>query len=103
MKRVKFFTNLEHEFIQNFKYAQIAFTKLQVEKVKTRREMNKNIAKLSPNSSYSWAELALFSLDPDKPRKPKDKPRKLPDKPRKPPDKPRKLTDKLWKPRKSLF
>ena len=33
MKRVKFFTNLEHEFIQNFKYAQIAFTKLQVEKV----------------------------------------------------------------------
>ena len=33
MKRVKFFTNLEHEFIQNYKYAQIAFTKLGVEKV----------------------------------------------------------------------
>ena len=33
MKRVKFLTNLEHEFIQNYKYAQIAFTKLQVEKV----------------------------------------------------------------------
>ena len=33
MKKVKFFTNLEHEFIQNFKYAQVAFTKLKVEKV----------------------------------------------------------------------
>jgi len=33
MKRVKFLTNLEHEFIQNYKYAQIAFTKLQVEKI----------------------------------------------------------------------
>ena len=35
MKRVKFFTNLEHEFIQNYKYAQIAFTKLRVEKVES--------------------------------------------------------------------
>jgi hypothetical protein len=61
-------------------------------------------AKLSPNSSYSWTELALFSLEPDKsrtpldkPRKLPDKPRKIPDKPRKPPDKPRKLPDKPWK------
>ena len=61
------------------------------------------IAKLSPNPSCSWAELALFSLDPDKPRKPTDKPRKPPDKPRKPPDKPRKLPDKPRKPRESLF
>ena len=52
MKRVKFFTNLEHEFIQNFKYAQIAFTKLQVEKVKTRREMEKNINYYLLDDSY---------------------------------------------------
>ena len=41
-------------------------------------------AKLSPNSSYSWAELALFSIDPDKSRKPPDKPRKFSDKPSEP-------------------
>ena len=61
------------------------------------------IAKLSPNSSYSWAELALFSLNPDKTRKPPEKPGKPPDKLRKPPDKPRKLPDKPRKPCVSLF
>ena len=41
MKRVRFVTNLEHEFIQNFKYAQVAFTKLKVEKV--RKFCNENL------------------------------------------------------------
>jgi hypothetical protein len=65
---------------------------------------NLNITKLSPISSYSWAELALFSFDPDKPRKPPGKPRETPDKPRMLLDKPRKLPEKprmlLDKPRK---
>jgi hypothetical protein len=56
-----------------------------------------------PNSSYSWAELALFSLVPDKTMKPPDKPRKHQDKPRNPPDKPRKLPDKPRKLQESLF
>ena len=50
MKRVKFFTNLEHEFIQNFKYAQIAFTKLQVEKVKSWQERENIFTYLLDNS-----------------------------------------------------
>lgn len=34
MKRVKFRTNLEHEYIQNFKMLQAAFKKMSVDKVK---------------------------------------------------------------------
>ena len=63
----------------------------------------RHIAKLSPNSSYNWAQLALFSLDPNKPRKPRDTPLKPPDKPRKPSDMPRKLPEKPRKPSESLF
>ena len=59
---------VEKNTFEKLRYAEHAFT----------------IAKLSPNSSYSWAELALFSIDPDKPRKPPDKPRKFPDKPSEP-------------------
>ena len=33
LKRVKFATNLEHEYIQNFKLLQAAFKKLGVDKV----------------------------------------------------------------------
>lgn len=33
MKRVKFRTNLEHEYIQNFKILQGAFKKMEVDKV----------------------------------------------------------------------
>merc|ERR1719342_185377 len=33
LKRVKFGTNLEHEYIQNFKLLQEAFKKLNVDKV----------------------------------------------------------------------
>ena len=33
LKRVKFSTNLEHEFIANFKLVQAAFKELNVEKV----------------------------------------------------------------------
>jgi Calponin homology (CH) domain len=33
MKRVKFRTNLEHEYIQNFKILQAAFKKMNVDKV----------------------------------------------------------------------
>lgn len=33
MKRVKFRTNLEHEYIQNFKILQGAFKKMSVDKV----------------------------------------------------------------------
>lgn len=33
MKRVKFRTNLEHEYIQNFKILQAAFKKMSVDKV----------------------------------------------------------------------
>ena len=33
LKRVKFSTNLEHEYIQNFKLLQAAFKKLGVDKV----------------------------------------------------------------------
>ena len=36
MKRVKFATNLEHEYIQNFKLLQGAFKKLAVDKVRTK-------------------------------------------------------------------
>lgn len=36
MKRVKFRTNLEHEYIQNFKMLQAAFKKMSVDKVKER-------------------------------------------------------------------
>lgn len=36
MKRVKFRTNLEHEYIQNFKMLQAAFKKMSVDKVKKR-------------------------------------------------------------------
>lgn len=34
MKRVKFRTNLEHEYIQNFKILQGAFKKMNVDKVR---------------------------------------------------------------------
>lgn len=34
MKRVKFRTNLEHEYIQNFKILQASFKKMSVDKVK---------------------------------------------------------------------
>ena len=34
LKRVKFSTNLEHEYIQNFKLLQAAFKKLGVDKVR---------------------------------------------------------------------
>lgn len=37
LKRVKFKTNLEHEYIQNFKVLQAGFKKMGVEKVKTTR------------------------------------------------------------------
>ena len=33
MKRVKFRTNLEHEYIQNFKILQASFKKMSVDKV----------------------------------------------------------------------
>ena len=33
LKKVKFSTNLEHEYIQNFKILQAAFNKLNVDKV----------------------------------------------------------------------
>lgn len=33
MKRIKFRTNLEHEYIQNFKILQAAFKKMSVDKV----------------------------------------------------------------------
>jgi hypothetical protein len=33
MKRIKFKTNLEHEYIQNFKILQAAFKKMSVDKV----------------------------------------------------------------------
>ena len=33
MKRIKFKTNLEHEYIQNFKILQAAFKKMGVDKV----------------------------------------------------------------------
>ena len=33
LKKVKFQTQLEHEFIQNFKLLQVAFKKLNVDKV----------------------------------------------------------------------
>lgn len=33
MKRIKFKTNLEHEYIQNFKILQASFKKMEVEKV----------------------------------------------------------------------
>lgn len=36
MKRVKFRTNLEHEYIQNFKILQAAFKKMSVDKVQKR-------------------------------------------------------------------
>lgn len=42
MKRVKFRTNLEHEYIQNFKILQAAFKKMNVDKV--------------------WSEEALWSI-----------------------------------------
>jgi hypothetical protein len=35
-----------------------------------------DFCKLSPNSIYIWAEFDLFSLEPNKPRKPLDKPQK---------------------------
>lgn len=37
LKRVKFKTNLEHEYIQNFKVLQAGFKKMGVEKVKTKQ------------------------------------------------------------------
>lgn len=37
MKRVKFRTNLEHEYIQNFKILQAAFKKMNVDKVSSQR------------------------------------------------------------------
>lgn len=38
MKRVKFRTNLEHEYIQNFKILQGAFKKMNVDKVRRRNQ-----------------------------------------------------------------
>lgn len=38
MKRVKFRTNLEHEYIQNFKILQAAFKKMNVDKVSNDEE-----------------------------------------------------------------
>lgn len=38
MKRVKFRTNLEHEYIQNFKILQAAFKKMNVDKVSIKYE-----------------------------------------------------------------
>jgi hypothetical protein len=51
------------------------------------------VAKLSPNSSLSWAVLALFSFSPDKPMERSDKPMRLPDKLMGHPDKQLQLLD----------
>lgn len=40
MKRVKFRTNLEHEYIQNFKILQGAFKKMTVDKVCRKKYYN---------------------------------------------------------------
>lgn len=40
LKRVKFKTNLEHEYIQNFKVLQAGFKKMGVEKVRLSRSMS---------------------------------------------------------------
>ena len=37
LKKVKFSTKLEHEYIQNFKVLQASFKKMSVDKVRTRR------------------------------------------------------------------
>ena len=38
MRKVKLKTNLEHEYIQNFKLLQGAFKKMHVDKVRTEKE-----------------------------------------------------------------
>lgn len=43
LKRVKFRTNLEHEYIQNFKILQAAFKKMGVDKVSHSKISLKNI------------------------------------------------------------
>ena len=53
-----------------------------------------HVAKLSPNSSFSWAELALFSFNPDKPMGRTDKPMGRTDKPMGRADKPMGRADK---------
>ena len=39
LKKVKFKTKLEHEYIQNFKVLQAAFKKMQVDKVRTEKKI----------------------------------------------------------------
>lgn len=47
MKRVKFRTNLEHEYIQNFKILQGAFKKMSVDKVcRIYYSSNKNVSNI---------------------------------------------------------
>ena len=42
IKRVKFRTNLEHEYIQNFKILQAAFKKMNVDKVRNFTKTTQN-------------------------------------------------------------
>lgn len=52
MKRVKFRTNLEHEYIQNFKILQAAFKKMNVDKVSN-----------APNCRESWVNALDRQID----------------------------------------
>lgn len=54
MKRVKFRTNLEHEYIQNFKILQAAFKKMNVDKVSNAFESI--VMCLAGDWSCDWCE-----------------------------------------------
>lgn len=59
MKRVKFRTNLEHEYIQNFKILQAAFKKMNVDKVSSDTEFLWFIVVTLDRECDDWAGLTM--------------------------------------------
>lgn len=69
MKRVKFRTNLEHEYIQNFKILQGAFKKMNVDKVSERDEIVYNSFWIDQNSTqrnvkWNWCKTEVNKSRP---------------------------------------
>lgn len=60
MKRIKFKTNLEHEYIQNFKILQAAFKKMSVDKVITKYFLITCVSTIKYFTSFEYPNVMLF-------------------------------------------
>lgn len=64
MKRVKFRTNLEHEYIQNFKILQAAFKKMNVDKVRNFKHTRTHIDMSHETLNMQRESKNLFYVSP---------------------------------------